>query len=206
MEVLLATALLAAGLALAFATLRAATATVNRGEQIAQRNERMRAVDGFLRQRLASALPLAYRIDPTDGRQWRFSGNDAGLQFVADLPEYLGVRGGPHLHSLQAVQGRDGARLQVGFALVQAGQTVAGPVERPDELLADGLRAVVFAYRGLDAENRLGAWQSQWNEVDRLPLQVSIRIVPEQGSPWPELVVALPQGGASPGQSLESRR
>jgi general secretion pathway protein J len=48
-EVLLATVLLAAGLALAFATLRSATAMVQRGESIAQRNERIRAVEGFLR-------------------------------------------------------------------------------------------------------------------------------------------------------------
>src|SRR5690606_33473967 len=46
-EILLATALLAAGLALAFATLRAAGATADRGEALAQRNEHMRAVLGF---------------------------------------------------------------------------------------------------------------------------------------------------------------
>src|SRR5690606_4961281 len=61
-EVLLATTLLALGLALAFATLRAATATVERGEVIAARSERMRAVDGFLRRRLAQATPIAFAI------------------------------------------------------------------------------------------------------------------------------------------------
>ena len=40
-EVLLATVLLAAGLALAFATLRSSTALVGRGESMAQRNEHM---------------------------------------------------------------------------------------------------------------------------------------------------------------------
>ena len=54
-EVLLATVLLAAGLALAFASLRAATATTQRGESQAQRSERMRPVEGFLRRRIASA-------------------------------------------------------------------------------------------------------------------------------------------------------
>lgn len=63
-EVLLATVLLATGLALAFATLRASTATVERGEALAQRSERMRAVEGFLRRRLASAQPIGFAIDP----------------------------------------------------------------------------------------------------------------------------------------------
>ena len=48
-EVLLATTLLAAGLALGFATVRAAGATAERGEAMAARNERMRAVSEFLR-------------------------------------------------------------------------------------------------------------------------------------------------------------
>ena len=54
-EVLLALVLLAAGLALAFATLRSSTAVVTRGEDMAQASERMRAVHGYLRARLASA-------------------------------------------------------------------------------------------------------------------------------------------------------
>ena len=51
-EVLLATVLLAAGLALGFATVRAAGATAQRGEAIAERNERIRAVSEFLRRRI----------------------------------------------------------------------------------------------------------------------------------------------------------
>src|SRR3546814_4229858 len=42
LEVLVATALLAAGLALAFATVRAATATAQRGEQLSQDRESTR--------------------------------------------------------------------------------------------------------------------------------------------------------------------
>ena len=61
----MATALLAAGLALAFATLRAATATVDRGEALVADSERIRAVQGFLRSRLASAHALAFEHDPS---------------------------------------------------------------------------------------------------------------------------------------------
>jgi general secretion pathway protein J len=79
-EVLLATTLLAAGLALAFATLRAATAIANRGEALAQRSEHMRAVEGFLRHRLAATQPIAFALDQDSGLASRFTGGGTGLQ------------------------------------------------------------------------------------------------------------------------------
>ena len=93
-EVLLATMLLVMGLGLAFATLRSSTAVVQRGELIAQRSERMRAVEGFLRRRLASAQTIAFAIDPSTQQQLRFIGEPQRMRFVSDLPDYLG-RGVP---------------------------------------------------------------------------------------------------------------
>jgi general secretion pathway protein J len=204
-EVLLATVLLAAGLALAFATLSASTATVERGEGLAARSDRMRAVEGFLRRRLAAAQPLAFAMDPGSGQAIRFVGERDRIRFVADLPDYLG-RGGPHLHDISIAGDGDGARLQVAFAMVLAGEVVADPDARPPEPLVRGLREARFRYRGLDAENRFTEWSTQWDAVDQLPLQVSIEIVPEVGAPWPELVVALPQTVtvAGPGRAMPS--
>ena len=93
-EVLLATALLAAALALGFATLSAATATVNRSETLARENERMRAVANFLRLRIASARAIGFALDKDTGAPIRFVGSADRMRFVADLPDYLG-RGGP---------------------------------------------------------------------------------------------------------------
>ena len=119
-EVLLATVLLASGLALGFATLRAATATVDRGETMAARTERMRAVEGFLRRRLAGAQAMAFAQDPATGGALRFVGEADRIRFVADLPSYLG-RGGPHLHDI-AIHGQgEGTALGVSFAMVLAG-------------------------------------------------------------------------------------
>src|SRR3546814_10489987 len=73
-----------------------ATATAQRGEQLSQRSERMRAVEGFLRRRIASALPIGFATLPDTGEQLRFVGEPTRMRFVADLPDYLG-RGGPHL-------------------------------------------------------------------------------------------------------------
>ncbi len=182
--------LLAAGLALGFATLRAATATVDRGEALASRNERMRAVQGFLRKRLASAAPIAFAIEDDSGRMVRFVGERTRMRFVADLPDYLG-RGGPHLHDVAVLD--DGGRLVVSFAMVLAGQTVEDRDARPPEPLVPDLTEARFRYRGINEEGRLGDWTDTWEQVDSLPLQVSVELSSRNGGVWPPMVVSLPQ-------------
>ncbi|KAF1717275.1 prepilin-type N-terminal cleavage/methylation domain-containing protein [Pseudoxanthomonas wuyuanensis] len=187
-EVLLATMLLATGLALAFATLRASTAMVGRGEVIAQRNERIRAVQHFLRIHLASALPVAFATDTGTLQQSSFIGEPQRMRFVADLPDYLG-RGGPYLYDV-GMDERSG-KLQIAFAMVQAGNTVEERVTPQPELLAADLRSVRFRYRGLDDNNALGPWQTQWQAAGILPLQVAVDMQSDDGTQWPELVVTL---------------
>lgn len=197
-EVLLATALLAAGLALAFATLRAATATVQRGEALSQRNERIRAVSGFLRSRLSAARPVVFATDESGGVAYRFRGDGERVEFVADLPDYLG-RGGPYLHRLEVERvAGGGVRLVVSFHMVQGGAVVgdgrAADAMAP-EVLADGLRSVDLRYRGLRADGKPAEWQSRWDQGDAMPLQVELRLRDADGRAWPPLLVALPLAG-----------
>lgn len=192
-EVLLATMLLAAGLALGFATVRAAGATAERGEAMAARNERMRAVSEFLRSRIGGALAIVFNLDEASGQAQRFLGDARSMRFVADLPDYLG-RGGPHLHELNLAGRGDAHALQVDFRMVAAGKTIASADDRPPEPLAEGLRSVRFSYR---ANPNAGSkqptpWQPQWNAAQALPQQVRVQITDKQG-PWPDLVIALPQ-------------
>ena len=202
-EVLLATVLLAAGLALAFATLRAAGATVNRGEAVAQRNEHLRAVEQFLRTRLAGARASAFAMNGDTGLAERFDGERERMKFVSDLPDYLG-RGGPYLHELAVERDGEDLRLTLALTMVLAGQPVAEQSPRPPEVLADHLRAVRFRYRGMQADNRLGGWQEQWRTTEALPLQVEVTLQDADGRAWPPLVVALPLAGsyvAAPGET-----
>ena len=189
-EVLLATMLLAAGLALAFATVRAAGATAQRGEAIAARNERIRAVSEFLRRRIGGAQGIVFGLDQATGASQRFTGDAQGMRFVADLPEYLG-RGGPHLHALSVTGGGDGIALQIDFRMVLAGATVAAGNARPPEPLAEGLRSVGFAYRTIRRDGVAGPWLNTWEHPDALPSQVRVRIADTRGA-WPDMVVALP--------------
>ena len=193
-EVLLATVLLAAGLALGFATVRAAGATAQRGEAIAERNERIRAVSEFLRRRIGGMQGLVFELDPQSGESRRFAGEAESMRFVADLPDYLG-RGGPHLHALGVARDGDGFALQVDFRMVLAGETIEGSRARPPDPLADGLRSVEFAYRGPGKDGKPAPWLYEWEHPEALPAQVRVRIVDAQGA-WPDLVVAPPAAGS----------
>jgi general secretion pathway protein J len=142
-EVLLATALLVGGLALAFATVRSALAISQRGEQMAAHNERMRAVEGFLRRRLSMAMLTATTPPDRTREPVYFLGEPQHMVFVSDLPGYLG-RGGPYVHELQVRGSGDAQRLDLALTLVQNGTRIEETPPRPPEALADALRAVSF--------------------------------------------------------------
>ena len=205
-EVLLATALLAAALALGFAVLSAATRTVNHGELLAQRNTQMRAVSAFLRSRIASARAIAFALDPQANTPLLFVGEPERMRFVADLPDYLG-RGGPYLHDVSITDDqRGGKSLVVAFSQVQNSTQIDEAAPRKPDPLAVRLKDASFRYRALDDTGALGGWQERWTTSDRLPLQVSIRVVPAEGAAWPEMVIALPSANGVPSGGREPIR
>jgi general secretion pathway protein J len=159
-EVLLATVLLVGGLALAFATVRSAMNIAQRGERVAAQNERMRAVEGFLRRRLTMALPTATEPPDPTREPVHFLGEPQRMLFVSELPGYLG-RGGPYVHELQVQRSGATLRLEVALTLVQNGERIDETPLRAPELLADDLRDVAFRYRGVDPRSgQLGEWQT----------------------------------------------
>ena len=197
LEVLVATALLALGLSLAFASVRSAQAVSARGEARAAANEQMRAVLDVLRARLQAALPLGFERNNEGQPPVRFDGTAQRLRFVADVPGYFG-RGGPYLHELDVVDDPDeqGLQLRLRLVLVSAGEMVEEAPPRPPEVIAVGLRSVHLRYRGWDPLlGRLGQWQDHWDWADqqRPPQFVSIAVQPLQGTAWPEMIVAIPQ-------------
>lgn len=198
-EVLLAMVLLVAGLTLAFATLSAATKTATRGEGLAQRSERERAVEGFLRRRIAATRPIPFAFDPSSAVPQRFVGEPDRLRFVADLPDYLG-QGGPYLHDFAIENDGDQARMVLSLAMVLAGETIKESRPRPPELLVDGLKSARFRYRAIDPQRgQLGEWQERWQTPDQLPLFVEVTLTDRDGRHWPPLVVSLPLATASAG-------
>lgn len=198
-EVLLAMVLLVAGLALAFATLSAATKTAARGEALAQRSERERAVENFLRRRIAASRPVPFAFDQSTAVPQRFVGEPDRLRFVADLPDYLG-QGGPYLHDFAIEGDGDQARIVLRLSMVLAGETIEDERERPPEVLVDGLKSARFRYRAMDPQRgQMGEWQERWQQPEQLPMLVEVTLTDRDGRAWPPLVVSLPLASAAGG-------
>lgn len=191
-EVLLATSLLAAGMGLAFLTLRGAGVATGRAQTVAADSERLRAVQGFIRRQMAGALPLPVAIDASTGEASLFKADRHELHWVASMPGYLS-RGGPYLQTLKLVPDGDGLRLEFSFQLL----TPDGPAdpERPPEVLLRGIADGEFAVRSLDANGRIAPWQGDWAVSAQMPSLFRMRLrLRNESTRFPELVVPLRLG------------
>lgn len=198
-EVLLATALLAAGMALAFATLGQATIATERAETAAQRGERLRAVQAFLRRQVENALPIPYEIIEGTGEATLFESNGTSISLVAPMPGYLS-RGGPYLQTFRLVRGAGGMRLEFEHQLM----TPDGPLdsERKPEILLENIAEGEFEVRTVNPDGEPGAWERNWDVPATIPRLVRLNLrFKDERAYWPSLVAA-PRLGLVPLPSL----
>ena len=189
-EILLATAILAAGMALAFATVHSATLIGQRDGQIAAQLEQMRSIEQFFRQSLRRALPLSMGHSALQ-EQSVFVGTNDHLRFVTELVDGLG-RGGTYVFDLFAVQSKGSIQLRVTVSQRLANKAVTPSDVNTSEVIASDLQSVQFRYRGMDSnQTGLGPWLDEWPRNDKLPTLVSIQVKDAVWT-WPEMIVALP--------------
>lgn len=195
MEVLLATALMAAGMALAFTTLRTATGSVARAEQLAAQTEQTRSAQRFVRRQVSLALPLVYERNERTGFSRQMRGEPGRLTFVGNMPVHLS-RGGPHLQVLELVpdddRGREGYRLEFSYRLLIGEVVVEAEDARPPVILVDGIADGVFEFRGMLADGEMSDWESGWEMPMQLPrlVRLNLQFVDERRF-WPPLAMAL---------------
>jgi general secretion pathway protein J len=193
-EVVIATSLLALGLAIAFATLHNAGRATARAEASAQRAERLRAAQGFVRTQLSAALPIPFEFDGESGAATFLRVQPGKLEYVATMPGYL-ARGGPYLQTLEFVRGADGQQLRFQHQLLSADGAL--DAEREPVVLLDGIEEGSFEVRTIDEQSRPGRWQERWDTSAQLPPQVRVRIrFRDPRRSWPDLVVATRMGAA----------
>lgn len=187
-EVVIATSLLAIGLALTFASIRSAARATERAELMAQRQERLRAVQGFLRTQLNGALPIAFEFNPDTGEASFFRMSRTRLEFVATMPGYLS-RGGPYLQTLELVPGERGQRLVFQHQLLATDGALKA--EREPVVLLDNIAQAGFQVRGLDQDGKQGPWQREWDVSAQLPPLVRLQLeFADESRRWPEFVAA----------------
>lgn len=201
-EVLLATALLATGIALAFGAMANATRASERAEAVSQRNERLRAVQAFLRRQVEGAIAQPFEFNEVTGEAKVFTLDRDELRLVAPMPGYLS-RGGPHLQTFRLVRGAGGLRLE--FEHQQLTPDGPLPSEREPEVLLDGIAQGQFDVRSLDDLGEPGPWLRRWDSPAQMPRLVRLQLrLQEPRARFPDLVVAprlgqspLPVGGAA---------
>lgn len=130
-----------------------------------------------------------------------FAGNASAVEYVADLPAYLG-RGGPHVLGLQAEPEPESGRWQLTLRtlpLPSAAETEQSePASRREEVvLAEGVADLAIRYYGIRAEEEVPRWHLEWREESALPLLVSVQVALADGTHWP-ILVAHPRLGAPP--------
>jgi general secretion pathway protein J len=193
-EVVIATSLLALGLAIAFGTLRSASRATARTEASAQREEHLRAAQNFLRAQLSAALAVPFEFDAESGAATFLRAKPDKLEYVGTLPGYL-ARGGPYLQTLELVPAEDGEQLR--FQMQQLTSDGAAEPERDPVVLLDGIEEGSFEVRTIDEHGRPGPWQDKWSVSAQLPPQVRLRLrFRDARRHWPELVVALRLGAS----------
>lgn len=193
-EVVVATSLLALGLAVAFGTMRNVARATAKAEASAQREERLRAAQGFLRTQLSAALSIPFEFDGESGAATFLRVTPGKLEYVATMPGYL-ARGGPYLQTLELLPGEGGQRLV--FQHRQLTADGAAEAEREPVLLLDGIAEGAFEVRTIDERGKPGKWQDDWNLSAQLPPQVRVRLAfRDPRRRWPELVVATRLGAA----------
>lgn len=187
-EVVIAASLLAVGLALVFASIRGATRATERAEVQAQREERLRAVQGFMRAQITAAMPIAYQFSPETGEAKFFTLSSTKLEFVSNMPGYLS-RGGPYLQTLELVPGEGGQRLLFQHQMLSSEGAL--PAEREAVVLFDGIAEASFDARTIDTSAKASPWQPRWEASAQLPPMVRLRLRFADGSRrWPEFVAA----------------
>ncbi len=203
LEVLVAITIFSLVITVLYAGYRVAIRSWESGERTHAAVSELRLAGSFIRRHTTQAFPLAI----SKSSAWRlwFEGDARGLVFVTAMPTYLG-QGGMYEMTLKVDEQKDGATLVVSRRLLhpdaEPGKPGVDDLARP---LLENLESAQFAYFGATRDGGEGSWHTSWQDRQRLPRLVRLRIDSKLVGAWPEMVFRLPtdavryQRSAAPG-------
>ena len=197
-ELLLATALIAIIMAMAYGGFRAGVRATTSGEERIEETNRIRLAHEFVRRQIAQAQPLIIEQDETgEELPIRFEGERDRIRLVAPLPGYLGF-GGPYVQEFRIERGNEGVDLVFAFAMLNSYESGNLDLEPPVTLL-ENVGDVQFEFLGFTEDGEEVFWESFWEYTDRMPLAVSMQMeLPrDNGMIWPDLTTPLMVDNAS---------
>jgi general secretion pathway protein J len=214
LELLVALIVFAALSALVYGTVRIGSRSWQAGTERIEETDAMRIGWRFVQRALNDARPEPSLIPDTAGVH--FIGGPSTVEFIADLPAYLGA-GGLHLLSL-GLEEDGGSGL---WRLVLRRAPLRRPVETEEAtpslppvqqtVLAEHVTSLAIRYYGtaVDSDGEVvgAGWQLQWQQQEDLPRLVMVMLQQRGGKHWP-LLVAHPRlaRGKAGGEDAEDAR
>lgn len=189
LELLIGLVLLGLILTLLFGGLRLGARSWDSGDKRVADSAQLRAIHGFIRRELGQTRPLRWKSG-VDAKL-AFAGQHDALKFVAPLPAQVSG-GGFYLLGLELENGDEGQRLMMKRVPVNSAAKDFSSLEQGEKsVLADHIEKMSISYFGAATPQSEPAWQDKWDDPQRLPLLVRIRVESSVGGDWPELVVPL---------------
>jgi general secretion pathway protein J len=195
LELLIAMTLLGLLMLGLFGGLRLGVRVWEAGDAQAADRSRIEAVQRFIRTYLSQARPLS-AADRTGDDVISFIGRRDQLDFTAALPAHLSAGGFEHV-ALSFAELDDGRGLVLRHGPLRRrddGRAELFELDDPETavLLAD-VTEVEFSYFGAPDQRDDAEWTDRWEDQERLPLLVRIRIglAGSDRRVWPELTVPL---------------
>lgn len=198
LELLIAVTLMVALFAMMAGSLGFGVTVWDRGESFATRSSELMIAQRFVRRQLGEALALTH---PGDERRrvLAFQGRIDAVRFVTGSLAQAGDEG-PFLVELRTA--RDGNGLEFWWRRIQPDLSDFDDNEEGESrVLMAGAVEAEFSYFGTNDQGDAMEWQSRWEQRAELPwlVRVRLRLAPESGRIWPELVVATGTYGVGPG-------
>jgi general secretion pathway protein J len=184
-ELLVSVALLALLSVLLLDGMKLATSRFTRNPQLINRAQRVAALQEFLLTELADARPILDSQAPA--RSIAFEGGPTHLLFLAPAPESTPL-GGLMAFGLRFDPSRtsDG-RLELAGRLFE----VQAKAPWRNTVLLDHLAKIRLSYYGALSPDVRPAWADEWSSDRILPRLVRLSASFADGSPMPDLVIAL---------------
>lgn len=158
------------------------TGQVDRSSQVA-------LAQNFLRAQLGAAQPIV--TSTPDSKIVQFTGDPQRIDFVALGPESL-PSGGLQVLSVGIREAPNGTTEQLVVSRRPLREDPDAPPEaEAPTVLLDGLRSATFVYYGPAAANDDADWQTDWQNMEYLPLLVRLSATFADGQKMADLTVAL---------------
>jgi general secretion pathway protein J len=192
-EMVLALALLAAMLGMAWSGLTFSLRGWDTGVATGQKTADARLAQNFLRRELSELFPMRWK-DPV-ALKFAFDGESRRLRFVSSRPAGLAA-GGLALVGLEVEShGSRQANLVMRRALPDDAAKDFGPLDKAEGIvLFPDVESVEFAYFGADSEVAEPRWNDKWPNAGQVPQLVRLRIKSADGTVQPDFVARVMLG------------